>query len=362
MNSLSLITKNFAPSWFASVMGTGILAITSFYYARFSIYLEYLSIALWIFNMLLFAVLFVFWTLRLVLYRQEFINDLREPVTGQFFATMPIACLVLVADLLVIGSGHWDTGLVVCLAKFFWLLGVVLALLLAIIIPLLNFINQEVRIEQVNPAWFMPPVSLIVIPVPGAKLVSYWPDAWQQTMLIFNYVSWSCGFFLFLFLEAICLYRFFCRPPLPGALAPTAWINLGPIGVGTIALSGLGTAGVPYLGDLVTPVVNLLALLLWGFGFWWLICAICLTIYYLRRSSLPFSLAWWAFTFPLGAYAAATYTVASFLNSPVIYLYGFICFLLLLFIWSVVIIKTLVGVINGKILAKPGPPKAALRS
>lgn len=289
MNKFFLITKNFAPSWFASVMGTGIVAITSFYYARFSVYLEYLSTVLWIFNMLLFAVLFVFWVLRLVLYRQESLNDLRDPVTGQFYATMPIACLVLAADLLIIGSRHLDTDLAIGLAKGLWLVGVVFALLLAVITPLLNFINQEVRIEQVNPAWFMPPVSLIVIPVSGAKLVPHWPSAWQQTMLVFNYVSWSCGFFLFLFLEAICLYRFFCRPPLPGALAPTAWINLGPVGVGTIALVGLGTASVPYLGSLVIPVVNLLALLLWGFGFWWFICAICLTIYYLCRNSLPFS-------------------------------------------------------------------------
>ncbi|RKZ31962.1 C4-dicarboxylate ABC transporter, partial [bacterium] len=29
------IVKNFAPSWFASVMGTGILAMTSLFYSRY---------------------------------------------------------------------------------------------------------------------------------------------------------------------------------------------------------------------------------------------------------------------------------------------------------------------------------------
>jgi C4-dicarboxylate transporter/malic acid transport protein len=341
-----LSIKNFAPSWFASVMGTGIVAITCFFYAQHWVWLSYLSNVLFVLNILLFGMLIVPWTLRFILYRQETLRDLREPVTGQFFATMPIACLVLAADLLIIGVRHMDTALAIGLAKGFWLTGVVLALLLAVVIPLLNFISREVKIEQINPAWFMPPVSLIVIPVSGAKLIPYWPDGWQQLMLVFNYVSWSSGFFLFLFLEAICLYRFFCCPPLPGPLAPTIWINLGPIGVGAIALLNLGAASGPFLGSQAPVMVSLLALLLWGFGFWWLICALCLTIYYLRQGNLPFSLAWWAFTFPLGAYAAATYMVGSFINSPAIDLYGFICFLLLLAIWSVVMVRTIMGLVK----------------
>ncbi|GBF34396.1 malic acid transport protein [Desulfocucumis palustris] len=346
MNKISLIIKNFAPSWFASVMGTGIVAITSFFYSRHWAWLQDLSVALLVFNLLLFGVLLVPWLLRIVCYPGESVRNLREPVTGQFYATMPIACLVLAADLLIIGVQHLDTGLVVHLAKGFWVTGVVLALVLAVATPLLNFVNREVKLEQVNPAWFMPPVSLIVIPVPGARLISYWPDGWQQLLLVFNYVSWSGGFFLFLFLEAICLYRFFCRPPLPGPLAPTAWINLGPIGVGTIALFNLGAASAPFWGGQVLPMISLLALLLWGFGFWWLICALVLTIYYIRQGSLPFSLAWWAFTFPLGAYTAATYLIASYIKLPAIDLYGFICYLLLLAIWSVVMVRTVLGLIK----------------
>lgn len=343
MNKFFLVIKDFAPSWFASVMGTGIVAIASFYYAHYWSWLQSLATVLWILNMLLFIVLFVPWLMRILLHRQECYKDLRDPVIGQFFATMPIACLVLAADLLIIGSQHLGINLAVVLAKGFWLTGVVLAVLLAVTIPLLNFISREVKIEQINPAWFMPPVSLIVIPVSGAKLIPYWPDSWQQLLLVFNYISWSSGFFLFLFLGAICLFRFFCCPPLPGALAPTAWINLGPIGVGTIALYNLGSASTPFLGHQVLPVINLLALLIWGFGLWWLICAVSLTIYYLREGSLHFSLAWWAFTFPLGAYTVATHLIASSINSSAIDLYGFFCFLILLAIWLLVMVRTIIG-------------------
>ena len=338
------IIQNFAPAWFASIMGTGIVALTSYFYATSFVWLKGLGTAVWVLNMLLFGLLIVPWALRFILYRKEALSDLNDPVTGQFYATMPIACLVVAADLLIIGVDNLAPNIAVGLAKGFWICGALITLVFSVIIPLLNFTSRETRIESVNPAWFMPPVSLIIIPIPGTQLIGYWPEGWQLTMLIFNYVSWGSGFFIFLLLEAICLYRFICCPPLPGKLAPTVWINLGPIGVGTIALLNLAAASTPFLGEHVEPVLRLLALFLWGFGFWWLICAICLTIYYLRHHDLPFSLAWWAFTFPLGAYTGATYLVATFLNSSLIYGYGFFCYLLLLALWSVVLGRTLIGV------------------
>jgi len=133
-------------------MGTGIVAIASFYYSHYWPWLQNLATALWILNMLLFVVLIVPWVMRFFLYRQECCKDLRNPVTGQFFATMPIACLVLAADLLIIGGQHLDINHAVVLAKGFWLTGVVLAVLLAVITPLINIVSQDVKIEQINPA------------------------------------------------------------------------------------------------------------------------------------------------------------------------------------------------------------------
>lgn len=348
MGNILFAIRKFAPSWFASVMGTGIVAVNSYFYANNFAWLKALATTLWILNIILFVLLIIPWVLRFILYKDEALADFREPVTGQFYATMPIACLVVATDFLIIGMDNINVNLAIGIAKGFWISGAILALLFSVIIPLQNFINQEVRIDSVNPAWFMPPVSLLVIPIPGAKLIPYWPDSWQQIMLIFNYIFWGSGFFLFLFFEAICLYRFICCPPLQGKLAPTAWINLGPIGVGTIALLNLGFASTPFFGVLVVPIFNLFALFLWGFGFWWFVCAIGLTVYYFSHNNLPFNLSWWAFTFPLGAYTGATYLVSSFLNSSVINSYGFLCYLLLLTLWSFVFVRTIMGVRKGE--------------
>ncbi|KJS17245.1 MAG: C4-dicarboxylate ABC transporter [Peptococcaceae bacterium BRH_c4b] len=339
-----LVIEKLAPSWFACVMGTGIVAITSFYYSQNFLWLRNLSTLLWILNVLLFALLIIPWTLRLFIYREKALSDLREPTTGQFYATMPISCLVLAADFLIIGTHSMDINLAIGLAKGLWILGTLIAVLFAVIIPMQNILNPDVRVENISPAWFMPPVGLIVIPISGAKLIPYWPDSWQQIMLILNYVFWGSGFFLFLFIEAICIYRFICRPPLPGHLAPTIWINIGPIGAGTIALINLSYASTPFLGESVVPVLNLFAIFFWGFGFWWIINAVLLTIFYFKQNNLPFSLSWWAFTFPLGAYTGATYLIASFVKSPAVNIYGFCCYLLLLFVWLCVFVRTIIGV------------------
>ncbi len=342
----SIIIKNFAPSWFASVMGTGIVAITSFYYAFMLPPLKEVAITLWLLNTILFVLLIVPWGLRFILYSTEALSDLKNPVTGQFYATMPIACLVLAANFLLIGDGYLNKSLVIAAAKGLWLTGVAISLLLSLAIPLINFLNKNVTVEQLNPAWFMPPVSLIVIPVPGAKLLPYWPGNWQEIIFIFNLVAWSSGFFLFILIETICFYRFICRPPLPGQLAPTTWINLGPIGVGTIALINMGLASPSFLGENVLPVIKLMAIILWGFGFWWILCAICLSIYYLMHRNLQFSLSWWAFTFPLGAYTGATYLIAGLLDAPLIASYGFGCYILLVVLWSIVFARSVAGVVK----------------
>nr|WP_242652451.1 C4-dicarboxylate ABC transporter [Desulfofarcimen acetoxidans] len=345
----SYIIQKFSPSWFACVMGTGIVAVDSYLYAEQCIFLKRLAIISWVFTMLFFLIILIPWVLRFMLYKKEASLDFKDAVTGQFYATMPIACLVIAVDLMIVGIHYMNADIAIQLAKTFWLTGVLIALPGSIIIPLQNFINQDVKIENINPAWFMPPVSLIVIPVAGTKLIPFWPISWQQSMLVFNYISWSGGFFLFLILEVICIYRFICCPLLPGKLAPTVWINLGPIGVGTISLINLGTASVSTLGEYVQSVLNIGALFLWGFGFWWLMCALVLTSYYLSQKNLPFSLSWWAFTFPLGAYTGATYLVSTVLNSSAVLSYGYFCLYLLLTLWFVVLVKTIKGVIKSEV-------------
>jgi C4-dicarboxylate transporter/malic acid transport protein len=345
-NKFPEVIRNLSPAWFTSVMGTGIFAVSSKYYSCYWSLLNNVAVFLWIINTILFLVLIIPWTLRWILFYDNALRDLKHPVTGQFYAALPIACLVLAANFLLLGSGYIGAALAVKIAQGLWITGVVLSLATAFIIPILNLFNK-ITIEDVNPAWFMSPVSLIVVPIAGAKLILYWPLSFQKSLLIFNYASWGSGFFLFMLIAVICIYRFFVAPPLPGPLIPTIWIYLGPIGAGTLSLLNLGSVSAPFLGSLVTPVLNLLGLFYWSFGFWWLIAAGVITIIYIHKKNLPYALSWWAFTFPLGAYTGATYLISNFVQSETVRLFGFLCYWLLAFCWLIVSSNTFVKVYTG---------------
>lgn len=345
---MAKVVKNFSPAWFAAVMGTGIFSIASNYYAYYWTWLHNLSVILWSMNIVLFLLLLIPWILRWCLWRDRAFGDLNHPITGQFYATMPIGCSVLAADFLLCGPDYISAPLLLIIAKALWITGALLSLTTAIITPVLHYFNK-ITIEDINPAWFMPPVSLIVVPIAGTALIPYWSPSLQKILLVLNYGFWGTGFFLFLFMAVICFYRFFVALPLPGALMPTIWIFLGPIGAGTISLLKLSSVSSPFLGSLVPSVINILGLIYWSFGFWWLIAASLITIIYILKRNLPYSLSWWAFTFPLGVYTVATYLISLNLECETIRFFGFLCYCLLAICWLIVFSNTFARVCNGSL-------------
>lgn len=76
--------KDFAPSWFASVMGTRALALASKFYSLRLAFLENLATALTYLNTALFIFLLISWFLRWLKYRENAVNDLYHLILGNF--------------------------------------------------------------------------------------------------------------------------------------------------------------------------------------------------------------------------------------------------------------------------------------
>ncbi|AEC52835.1 C4-dicarboxylate transporter, putative [Pyrococcus sp. NA2] len=327
--------RKFAPSWFASVMGTGALALVSLAYSTKLHPLRELAIILTYLNTLVFFLLLIPWTLRWVMYREEAIKDLKHPMLCHFYGTMGIAMLVLSADYLMILKNAE-------VAKVFWTIGTAVTILFSILIPYLMFIEKEIDVRNVTPAWFIPPVGLIVIPLAGAPLINGFSGIGKEIAYLINYFAWGSGFFLYLALFAIVMYRFIIHEPLPCGIAPAIWINLGPIGAGTSTLYALirNSEFIKVKEPLLT-----FGLVFWGFGIWWLTMAILMTLYYIRRLNLPYSLAWWAFIFPLGAYVSATHNVGVTFGIEAIDPLGFLLYWVLLALWLITGVKTLISIV-----------------
>ncbi len=331
------VIKNFTPSWFASVMGTGILAMTSLFYSQYVPILKNLAYILFYFNVILFFVLLIPWVLRWIFFKKEALNDLKHPVLSNFYATIAIAMLVLAADFIVIGKN-------IKMGEIFWFVGTLGTIFFSILTLYTMFRGEHVKLDHINPAWFIPPVGLIVIPIAGSLIIPHVSGMVQEFVIFLNYFGWGSGFFIYLALLAITMYRFILHRPLPNTLAPTIWINLGPIGVGTIALINL-IKNSSFV--VVKEPFFVFGFLFWGFGIWWVIMAIVMTVHYIKRLKLPYAMSWWAFTFPLGAYVAASHTISSLFGIQLIDYIGFALYWLLVIFWLVTFAKTFIHAYHG---------------
>ncbi len=354
--------RYFHPGWFASVMGTGILAVATAHSAPFAPFLGGVALGLWALNTALCLILLVPWIARWVLYFDEAWADVSHPTRGPFYSTLPIGLLVLGVDFSAIARSYLGTSVAIPIAQGLWVAGTLLAFFFGVLIPFRWFSSPSVAVEQTNGGWFMPPVANIVVPASAAPLIATWGSAALCSfMCLVSFAFFGIGFFLFLIVTVLLIARLIYHPLPHPHLAPTLWIGLGPIGVGSLSLVRLSSTASPLFGahaDAARVFLGLASVSLWGFGVWWLVSAIVLTVSYLREP-FPFAMSWWAFTFPLGAFTVATYLLADAYGSAPLRVFGFALWVLLVFFWVVVVVRTAAATYTGALLGPPAPAAPA---
>ncbi len=330
-NSMKEVVRNFPPSWFACTMGTGILSNVSYMYSAMLPKLKEVSVILFWLNFFVFFVLLTMWLMRWIVFSKEAMKDLKDPVAGNFYPTIGVGMLVIAAGALLVIKNSF-------IAWIFWSFGTALTLVFSILIPMIYFTSENVQIHHLNPAWFIPPVGLIVIPIAGSNLLTKTSGMLHDFLETLNIFSWGAGFFLYIALHAVMMYRFVLHKPLPSSLSPTVWINLGPVGAGILSLVGIVKNSFPEL----LKGISVFSAFLWGIGFWWLIIAVVMTIIYILRRELKFALSWWAFTFPLGAFVASCHILSNLLSLKVIDYIGFALYIFLFIIWIITFTRSFI--------------------
>ncbi|MGV8966550.1 MAG: hypothetical protein ACOH2F_09735 [Cellulomonas sp.] len=347
--------RDLHPGWFASVMGTSILAVATYNNPGDLDALRGLAHGLGsglaVLAYALGAVLSVAYAVRWVRYRDAALADLRHPVLGAMLATVPGGLLVLAVMTAVVGPTLLPAGAITPVISVLAIVGSILALVLSVAFAMTQFVGA-LPVASVNGGWLIPPVVAIIIPMALARLV---PDAGSGTarlLLVIGYAAYGLGLMLFLLVLGLLYDRLVLHPLPPAPLAPTLWIALGPVGVGVLAPLALARAGEPTFGASASTVMMIALLLgtaLWGFGLWWITMAITLLARYLRAGPVPFHLGWWAFTFPLGAFTVATFTLGRTWEVPAIEGIGVALYLLLAAFWGVVTTRTAGATRTGRI-------------
>ncbi|QSG12928.1 Tellurite resistance protein or related permease [Halapricum desulfuricans] len=313
----------FGPQWFGSTMGTGALGVA----------LGLLAAQSGIDALLPFAQLFVAltaamtvtytlpWLARMWLYPHRVWNDLTHPIRSQFFPTMPITLIVLGLGIARTMGDIVPSSVLEPLLTGLFVLGSAGIFGFGLVVVTIMFTNDEIGTEHGVFAWYIPPVSHLVIPLLGFELVAghLAGTATGQLVFVVSMIALGIGTFMFLFFGSIVLHRYAYESLPREKLAPTFVIGLAPTAVLTIALVKLAhalEAGVG-LGLAVEPLVpglKLLALVMWGFSAWWFVLTAGLVAHYVTRRTHPFFFTWWAYTFPLGAFAISAGSLGGFLG------------------------------------------------
>ncbi|MEW6164700.1 MAG: SLAC1 anion channel family protein [Pseudomonadota bacterium] len=307
--------EHFPVSFFATVMGSAGLAL-AWKKAHAVLGLpEAVGLALQWWALGLFVLLAFGYLAKIALRWDAVKHEFAHPVRLNFFPAISISLLLL-------GAAFADTT--PYSAAGIWIAGAVLHIGFTLTVMSSWIHHTHYDIKHANPAWFIPVVGNIVVPIGG---VGFAPPE----------VSWfffSIGLVFWLVLLTIVMNRLFFHEPLPERLTPTLFILIAPPAVGFISWVKLHGGEIDAFARILYHVALFLTLLL--------------ATNALRFFRLRFFLSTWAYSFPLAAMTIATLIMAEATGGLFVPL-GWGLLAILTVVLALLTGRTLVGAARGEI-------------
>ena len=215
-----------------------------------------------------FAFLLAMQALRLARYPAAVRADWQHPIRVNFFPAISICFLLLAIAFNETGRAE--------VASVLWHIGAPLHLVLLLAL-MHRWFHTPQMLKTLNPAWFIPVVGPILVPVAGASLAH--PE--------FSWFFFATGLVYWIVLLAVLIYRQLFHEAMPIKLLPTLFILIAPASVGFIAYIKL------------TGSLDPFARVLFYFG---VFTALMLFSMVGEFRKVPFFLSWWGYTFPMDAF------------------------------------------------------------
>jgi len=356
--------KNFGPNWFASVMGTGILATAG---ATLPIQIPGLHVfarVVWVGAAALLLLLMLAVAVQWIRHPTVARSHSHNPQMAHFYGAAPMALLTVGSGAILIGKDLIGMPLAVELDWVLWTAGTVGGLFTAVSIPFLMFTQLNVEPDAAFGGWLMPVVPPMVSAAAGALLIPHMqPGIGRTTMLYGCYAMFGLSLIAGLIIISMIWSRLALYGTSGTARVPTLWIVLGPLGQGITAAGLLGTnaalAVPPELANGMAIFAILFGVPVWGFAVLWIVLATELTVRTLRRG-MPFALTWWSLTFPVGTFVTGTTQLAVHTGLPAFKIAAALAFVALLGTWALVAVLTARGSVGGSLFtpAPAGPIRA----
>lgn len=363
------VLGNLGPNWFASVMGTGIVAIAGATLPVHVVGLRAFAAVVWVIAAALLVVLIALvgghWLRHPTVAR----THARNPQMAHFYGAAPMASMTVGGGALLVGRDLLGERIAVDMDWVLWTGGTLGGLFTAVSIPFLMFTQHDVEPDAAFGGWLMPVVPPMVAAATGALLLPHMaPGDGRQTMLYGCYAMFGLSLVASLNIIAMIWARLTLYGTSGSARVPTLWIVLGPLGQSITAAGLLGAnaalAVEPGLAEDMKAFAILYGAPVWGFAVLWIALATSLTLRTLRRG-MPFALTWWSLTFPVGTFVTGTSQLAGHSQLPAFRVAAAIAYCGLLFTWLLVTFRTVRGSLRGNLLKLPpssAPVKASKES
>ena len=306
--------QHFPVTLFAVIMGLSGLTISYQKAHEILGFTHWIGTSLAYFVLALFVFLLSVYLLKVIKYPAQVRGEFTHPIRLNFFAAISISMLLLA----VIYHPIQTT-----LSSYMWYAGAILHLFLTLYV-LSFWINHNLEIHHSNPAWFIPIVGNVIVPVAG---VEYAPT---ETVMFF----FSIGMFFWIILFALILYRIIFHHQLVEKFMPTMFIFIAPPAIGFIA----------YIK--ITGQLDLTAQFLYDIG---LFFTLLLFFMYKNFMRLKFFISWWAFTFPMAAITIATILQYKLTQQAFFEYLAYILLAVTTIIIAIVALRTIQHMLKGEI-------------
>jgi tellurite resistance protein len=248
---------------------------------------------------LLFVAILVVYVLKMFKYFSEVKKEFSHPVRINFFAASAISFLLIS---IVYHPINKD------IAFYSFVVGTSMQTFFTFY-TIKFWINKNMEIQHSSPAWFIPIVGNVLVPVSGAGFA-------DVNFLMYYY---SIGLFFWVVLTSILINRIIFHHQLAIKFVPTLFIFIAPPAIAFVAY-------IKMYGEF-----DMFASLLYNLA---LFFSFLLFFMFKNFLNLKFFISWWAFTFPLAAVTIASMLAYKMTN---ILFYSYFSYLFMIITTVVVI-------------------------
>ncbi len=263
--------KHFPIMMYAVVMGLSGLSLV---YLKAGLWLGFPKIIGFILvgiDTFIFAIISLMYLAKIFRYFEDVKWEFNHPVRVNFFAAFSISLLLLAA---IYHELHFSFSI------YLWYLGASIQAFMTFYC-LSYWINKNMEAKHSNPAWLIPIVGNVIVPLGAVGQIG------NEVLFYF----FTVGIFFWIVLFSILLNRIIFHNQLIQKFVPTMFILIAPPAVGMVSYIKMG-----HEFDVFAAALYNLALFF----------SLLLAFMVKNFVKLKFFISWWAFTFPVAAMSIAS--------------------------------------------------------